>query len=168
MGDQREFLPECLPRRSEVTAWVFVLVVAVSLVVMSQTLGTIPTIAWIFWALLLFAGLSISLGNWMDRRTLIRIDTDGISFCNGLRRVKLDWPEVQRVNVLPARWGRTVQVLGEKSHFEFRTLGQVEFQGEVRGRVGFVAGQDILDHILHAASLRLSKETDGKRYYSHP
>jgi hypothetical protein len=165
INDQREFRPELLSRRSEVTAWVFALVVGGSLAVMRQTLGMIPTVAWLFWGFLLFAGLSISLGNWMDRHTLIRIDTNGISFENGLRRVRLGWLEVQKVNVLPAHWGRTVQVLGEKSHFEFRTLGQVEFQGEARGRVGFVAGQDILEHILHTASLRLSDEANGGRYY---
>ena len=167
MSDEaREFHPELLPRRGEVMAWAFALVVGLSMVWLHQALGNIPAIAWAFWGFLLFAGLSISLGNWMDRHTIIRIGADGIAFENGLRRVRLTWPEVRKVNVLPARWGRSVQVIGKKSHFEFQTLGEVSFQGEVKGKVGFAAGQEILDCILRASRLRLIEETSKTRYYS--
>jgi hypothetical protein len=78
----------------------------------------------------------------------------------------LSWPEVQKVAVLPARLGKTVQVIGEKSHFEFKTLGEVQFQGEVRGRTGFPDGQAILDVILREAELVLVEESNNAYYYA--
>jgi len=165
-NETREFRPELISRRGETTAWALALVVSLSLFALHWVLGTIPAVAWVFWGFLLFAALSISLGNWMDRRTVIRIDPDGIAFENGLRRVRLGWPEIRKVNVLPARWGQSVQVIGDASHFEFRTLGKVEFQGEVRGRVGFAAGQEMLEHILKTSGLELVKKAEQARYYA--
>jgi hypothetical protein len=128
--------------------------------------GYVPAWAWIFWAFLLLSGLSISLGNWLDRNTVIWLETEGLRFENGLRRVRLDWDEVQRVAVLPARWGKSVQVIGDRSHFGFKTLGEVQFHGEVRGRTGFPDGQAILDVILRNAKLVLIEESNNAYYYA--
>lgn len=164
-SDTREFRPELLPRRGEWTAWVLALAASAGMWLLNWS-GYVPVWAWIFWVFLLFSGLSISLGNWLDRNTVIRLDADGIRFENGLRRVRLSWREVQKVAVLPARWGKAVQVIGEKSHFEFKTLGEVQFQGEVRGRTGFLEGQAILDVILRKTGLELVKESNNAYYYA--
>jgi len=37
--------------------------------------------------LLVFSGMAISLGNWMDRRTILRVESNGVWFDNGLRGV---------------------------------------------------------------------------------
>jgi hypothetical protein len=161
----REFRPELLSRRGEWTAWALVLTASLGMWFLNQS-GYIPAWAWIFWAFLLFSALSISLGNWLDRNTVIRLETDGVRFENGLRRVRLSWPEVQKVAVLPARWGKAVQVIGEKSHFSFKTLGEVQFQGEVRGRTGFPEGQTILDVILRETGLVLVEESNNAYYYA--
>ena len=165
VNEKREFRPELLSRRGEWTAWTLVLAASVGMWLLSRT-GYIPVWAWIFWAFLLFSGLSISLGNWLDRRTAIWLETDGIRFQNGLRHVRLRWPEVQKVAVLPARWGKTVQVIGKTSHFRFKTLGEVQFQGEVRGRTGFPEGQAIQDIILNKANLDLVEESNNAYYYA--
>ncbi len=102
----------------------------------------------------------------MDRNTVIRLEADGIRFENGLRRVRLHWPEVQKVAVLPARWGKAVQVIGERAYFGFKTFGEVQFQGEVRGRTGFPEGQAILDLILRQANLVLIEESNNAYYYA--
>jgi hypothetical protein len=164
-SDTREFRPELLPRRGEWTAWALALAASVGMWLLNWS-GYVPVWAWIFWVFLLFSGLSISLGNWLDRNTVIRLDADGIRFENGLRRVRLNWREVQKVAVLPARWGKAVQVIGEKSHFEFKTLGEVQFQGEVRGRTGFLEGQAILDVILRKTGLELVEESNNAYYYA--
>ncbi|MBN1453053.1 MAG: hypothetical protein JW963_18710 [Anaerolineales bacterium] len=164
-SETREFHPELLPRRGEWTAWALALAVSAGVWLLNQS-GYVPTWAWIFWFFLLFSGLSISLGNWLDRNTVIRLDADGIRFENGLRRVRLGWCAVQKVAVLPARWGKAVQVIGEKSHFEFKTLGEVQFQGEVRGRTGFLEGQVILDAILRETGLELVEESHSAYYYA--
>ncbi len=119
-SEVHEFRPELMPRRGEINAWLLTAAAALGLFFLNQTLDIVPGWAWIFCAFLAFSALSISFGNWMDRKTRVRLDADGISFENGLRRVRLGWPEVQKVAVLPARWGKSVQVLGEKSHFGFQ------------------------------------------------
>jgi hypothetical protein len=164
-GETREFRPELLSRRGEWTAWALVLAASVGMWFLYQS-GYIPVWAWIFWAFLLFSGVSISLGNWLDRSTVIGLDADGVRFENGLRRVRLGWYEVQKVAVLPARWGKSVQVIGEKSHFSFKTLGKVHFKGEVRGQTGFAEGQTILDIILQETSLELVEELNNAYYYA--
>ena len=161
----REFHPELLPRRGEINAWLLALLAA-SGVFLLQTRQAVPIWAWIFLGFLAFSAVSISLGNWMDRKTLIMLDGNGIRFENGIRSVWLDWPDVQKVAVLPARWGKDVQVLGEKSHFGFKTLGEVQFRGEVRGRTGFADGQKILDMILKEAGLPLVEQKENAYYYA--
>ena len=94
------------------------------------------------------------------------LDESGIAFENGLRQVALRWIEVKSVNVIPLRWGKSVQVIGEESHFEFRTLGQVQYQGEIQGRLGFAEGEAVLDEILKKTNLVLEKEEKGRYYYA--
>ena len=162
----REFRPELIPRRGEVNAWLMTLAATVGLFILNQTLEIVPGWTWVFCGFLAFSAVSISLGNWMDRKTSVRLDVDGISFENGLRRVRLSWPEVQKVAVLPARWGKSVQVVGKKSHFDFKTLGTVEFQGKARGQIGFPDGQAILDMILRETGLDLIEESNNAYYYA--
>ena len=165
-SETREFRPELIPRRGEVNAWLMTLAAAVGLFVLNQTLDVVPGWTWVFCGFLAFSALSISLGNWMERQTRVRLEADGIRFENGLRRVRLSWPEVQKVAVLPTRWGKSVQIVGENSYFEFKTLGEVHFQGEMRGRTGFAEGQAILDLILRKTGLELVEESNNAYYYA--
>jgi len=166
VSETREFRPELMPRRGEMNAWLLAVAATVGLLVLNQTLDVVPGWTWVFCGFLAFSALSISFGNWMDRQTRVRLETDGISFENGLRRVRLGWREVQNVAVVPARWGKSVQVIGEKSHFGFKTLGEVQFQGEVRGRTGFSEGQAILEVILRETGLVLVEESNNAYYYA--
>jgi hypothetical protein len=162
----KEFRPELSSRRSETTAWVLALVVAFAIAMLKWKVGEAPTIAWLFGVFLIFAAFSISLGNWMDRGTVMSLDDNGIAFENGLRQVALSWLEVKQVSVIPVRWSRSVQVIGNESHFEFRTLGQVQYRGEVQGRLGFVEGEAVLEDILKKTNLALEKEEKGRYYYA--
>ncbi len=157
MMEKREFHPEMMPRRGEWTAWGLWAVISLALWGMHR-LGSIPGWAWILWGFLLFAAASISLGNWMDRRTVLRLTPEGIEFENGLRHVRLGWNEVMAVSVFPSNLGRTVQVRGEQAHFRFKTLGEFKFRGETRGRTGFAAGEEILQEIVRRSGLRAVQE----------
>ncbi len=161
----REFHPELLSRREEWTAWALALAVGLALLVLERA-GSIPLWVWIFWGFLLFSGASISLGNWMDRRTILRLGSDSLHFENGLRVVSLAWSAVREVTVLPARFGRTVRVRGDSAHFEFMTLGELRIQGQVRGRTGFADGQLILDDILSKTRLDLVEKSKDAYYYA--
>jgi hypothetical protein len=165
VSDSCKFQPELISRRGEWTAWALFLAFSMGMWLLSQY-GYIPFWSWILWGFLLFSSLSISLGNWLDRNTTVWLEPDGIRFENGLRRVRLRWPEVRKVAVLPARWGKAVQVIGDKSHFSFKTLGEVQFRGEVRGRTGIPEGQAILNVILRETGLVLVEESNNAYYYT--
>lgn len=167
MPEQNSFSPELLPRRGEINAWVFALIATGGLVALHYW-TQVPFWVWFFIAFLYFSALSISLGNWMDRRTHIQLSADGIAYENGLRRVHLRWNEIKQVRVLLARWGQTVQVLGDSAHFEYNTLGEIKFRGELRGRTGFAEGEAILETILRSADLAALTREAPYTIYSRP
>ena len=142
-----------IPRRGELIAWSSALLVGGAWFVIKQITGSAGLLVPILFIPLLLAALSISLGNWMDRHTLLRLDTEGVSFSNGLRHVQLKWDQIQQVRVLPAAWGKKVQVFGEQSYFGFLTLGEVKAQGRVLGRTGIAGGESALQRILEGAGL---------------
>ena len=165
----REFRPELLSRRGEWIGWGLTFLVGATWLVLylagTPVRSAVPVLA----ILLLLASLSISLGNWMDRRTLIRLKPEGVNFENGLRQVTLAWDEIRQVQVFPSSWGKKVRVIGKQAQFEFRTLGKVKLQGEVKGRMGFVEGSQILHTIIESGNLEEVQPTSGKlsdaRYY---
>jgi hypothetical protein len=149
----QEYRTELIPRRGEFIAWITALMVLGAWFVLHRAGQPVLPVVPILGVLLLLAALSISLGNWMDRHTRLRLEETGISFHNGLRHVHLQWEQIQRVNVIPSNWGKKVQVIADHAYFEFRTLGQVEAQGRTLGRVGFEQGDRILEQILEKSHL---------------
>ena len=164
MSDVREFRPELMPRKGEFNAWVLALGIGVGIYFASSWTDSLDFL-WLFEGLMIFFALSISLGNWMDRRTVLRIEADGIAFGNGLRSVRLSWPEVQNVAVVETKSGKRVQVQSEQSHFTFKSLTVMSMFGQ-SVRSGFAAGQEILEMILQASNLKLTKESQGVYYYA--
>jgi hypothetical protein len=160
-----EFRPELLSRRGEYTAWGLALVVGAAWLTLVWLRRPVLPVVPILEAFLLLSALFISLGNWVDRHTLIQLRESGVLFRNGLRNVELSWPEIQHVRVLPGGWGKKVEVIGERLHFQFRTLGEVKMQGEVKGRMGFSGGDEILSTILSKSGLRVAKQAGGGVYY---
>ena len=149
----QEFHPELNSRRGELIAWGSTLLVAAGWGVLAASDNRIPGSIPFLGILLLLAALSISLGNWMDRRTRLQLGPEGVHFQNGLRDVQLSWDEIRQIQVYPGKWGKRVSVIGPASHFEFRTLGEVSVQGETKSRLGFVDGESILQKMLEAADL---------------
>ncbi len=165
MTEQQSYTPELLPRRGEMNAWLLAIAATLGLAAL-QFNGIVPTWAWFFVAFLFLSAASISLGNWMDRNTRINLGPEGVAFSNGLRRVHLAWEQIREVRTLPARWGQTVQVLGTEAHFEFNTLGEVHFRGELRGKTGFAQGKTLLDQIIRAAGLTTMTQSEQFTTYS--
>jgi len=161
----QKYQPELLPRRGEWIAWLLTLASGVGIWLWGRN-ENIPGWMGMFSGFLAFSAVSISLGNWLDRNTTIWLEQGGIRFENGLRRVQLNWREIREVAVLPTRWGKSVHVIGEKSHFGFKTLGEMRFRGEVRSRTGFTQGQEILDVILCQTGLTLVEESNNAYYYA--
>jgi hypothetical protein len=149
----QEFHPVLNSRRGELIAWGSALLVAAGWLVLALSGNRVPGSVPFLGIVLLLASLSISLGNWMDRRTRLELGLDGVHFQNGLRDVQLSWDEILQIQVYPGKWGKRVSVIGPASHFEFRTLGEVSVQGETKGRMGFVDGARILQEMLQTAGL---------------
>lgn len=165
MPETETFTPELLSRRGEWNAWLFALAATLGLVII-RTWAIVPTWVWLFAVFLYFSALSISLGNWMDRRTRLTLFPDGVAYENGLRRARIGWDEIEQVRVFPSRWGRKVEVIGKTAHFSFNTLGEVRFRGEVRGRVGFAQGEAILDRVIRSAGLLSVSRQETYTIYS--
>ncbi len=165
-GQVREFRPELLSRSGEGIAWAFLLFTTANLFILQRWLGNIPLAVWVVWAFLLFSAASISLNNWVDRHTRLLLDAGGVTYENGIRSVRLAWSGIQKVSRFPARWGQTVQVIGEKTGFVFHTLGEVRMKGELRGKVGFAAGQEIFEELVAMSDLTQVTENNGVYYYS--
>jgi hypothetical protein len=165
MSTVREFRPELMPRRAEWMAWLVGLGLLIGLFLGNTRWGPLPFIYWAFAFFVIFSAMSISLGNWMDRRSSVRVEADGIAFENGLRSVRLGWPEVQNVAVIPTRLGKRVQVQGERSHFTFKTMSVSTLVGQ-QMRTGFADGQEILETILRECGLQVKAEKDGMVYYA--
>jgi len=163
--NKRQYKPQLLPRRGEVTAWGLLALMLASWGLMKllgvQTGLLTPLLAL---ALLLAAG-SISLGNWIDRHTLLHLDDQGIEFQNGLRHVHLDWQQIERVRVHPTAWGKRVQVFGAKTYFAFQTPGEVKYQGKVTGKTGFLRGDEILREIVLNSELEIVDQVGDSYEY---
>lgn len=161
------FTPELQPRRSELVAWGLAVASLFGLLLLNLG-GTIYFWAIIFVAFMFFAAMSISLGNWMDRQTRIVIDEHGVTYNNGLRHVNMEWHLINIVTTFPSRWGEKVQVLGDKGHFDFNTLGEVTFQHQVQGYIGFKQGNKIKEEIIDKSGLTLVAKNGDSYYYSRP
>ena len=148
------YTPELIPRQGEITAWALTVLAGAGLYFLSLR-SALPFWAWFLFGILAFSAVSISFGNWMDRHTLIRLEEKGVAYENGLRKTFLPWDAIREIRTAPARWGISVQVIGLQSHFAFSTLGEMQFQGQVRGRTGFSEGAKILDRIIQSAGLKM-------------
>ena len=150
---QTVFHPELLSRRGEFIAWGTSLIVFLGWLILSLNGRQVPFAVPFLGIILVLAALAISLGNWMDLKTELRLDADGVTYENGLRFAALKWNEINEISVFPSKWGKKVHVSGATAHFNLRTLGEVKVQDEVKGRMGFAEGDKILSVILEQANL---------------
>lgn len=169
LSDQQpqEYRPELLSRRGELIAWGCAILVGFGWLILILNRQRVHPAVVFFEIFLVLAALSISLGNWMDRKTVIRLSESGLEFHNGLRNIHLDWLQVREVRVSPSQWGKKVQVIADRAYFAFRTLGEVKVQGEVKGRMGFEKGEQILEQIILKAKLEMTEHTGGVYFYAH-
>lgn len=160
-----EYRPFLLSRRGEFFAWLcaFISIIAWGTFILLGDEAN-PLIK-ILSVVLIACGMAISLGNWMDRHTLLRINEAGIEYENGLRRIFMPWEQICEVQVFPNAWGNKVRVTGQRTYFAFRMLGEVTVRGVTKGRLGFAEGDKILAHILEKSSLNPVQQTGPGYYY---
>jgi hypothetical protein len=161
-----EYRPELAPIRGQKVAWT--LTALAGLAIFLMVLFKIP----LFWfipalfILFLISASLISLGNWIDRHTVIRIFEDGIEFEDGLRSLRFKWEEINRLEVYSSSWGSRITVYSGTRRFSFRTLGVVKLNGQLKGRMGFLDGEMILAKIVKRTNLRLTSNPGNGYYYT--
>ncbi|HBX70201.1 MAG TPA: hypothetical protein DEH25_12695 [Chloroflexi bacterium] len=168
METAQVFRPTTIPRTGERNAWILSGFAIVIEVLMIWRFSTPPAWITILTVFLLLSATLISLSNWVDRKTTLILQPDGVEYRNGLRNVHLQWDQIEKVRVAGDRWGQRVHVWGMGANFNFRLLSEVEYQGKVRGQMGFPEGETILKKILKSSGLSLTKTDDQDRYYARP
>jgi uncharacterized membrane-anchored protein len=163
--NERSFSPEIQTHQNEFFAWLMVGAGGIAAVFLRNG----PLFYWFIFLdiFILLMAFGVSLSNWMDRRTRITLSSNGLIFENGLRKIQLGWNEVKSVSVYSARWGQRVLVEGEKEHFSFTMISDVQILGKVQGRIGFVQGKVIMDEIIKLGRLTSMSVTGDTYYYSH-
>lgn len=165
-AEGREYRPELISRRGELIAWTGVLAVSLVWLVLYLTNQRVIFVIPAMLAVLLLSAFLISLGNWIDRRTVIRMGIDGVEFHNGIRKVRLEWQDVNEIHVAPSRWGNRVQVSSRSNTFAFHTLGEVRMHGELKGRMGFEMGEEILRQLVLKSGLQIVDRQGEGTYYA--
>jgi hypothetical protein len=162
---KQTYHPELISRKGEMIAWATALLVVIGWLILYLSGRNVTAAIPFLVVFLVFSGLAISLGNWMDRHTSLVIDEHAIEFRNGLRHIRALWSEIKEVRVTPSQWGKKVQVYGERVYFTFRTLSEVKVQGELKGRFGFARGDEILREIvLRSALVIVERPGEGYTY----
>lgn len=161
----QEFRPVLTSRVGEGLAWLAALSLGAAAIALRTRGGILPGALPILAITIGLMAASISLSNWMDRQTVLRIDDRGIFFTNGLRRVSLAWNEIDQTSIFSGALGKKVQVVGGVEHFEFRYLSEVEVLGRTQGRLGFPDGVSILAAILRESGLQRNPASQGDTVY---
>ena len=168
METAQTFHPTCIPRTGERNAWILSGFAVVIEALMIWRFSTPPAWSTILLVFFLFSASMISLSNWVDRKTTLILRPEGVEFRNGLRNVRLRWEQIEKLHVVSDRWGQRIHVLGQGSSFNFRLLSEVEYQGKVRGQMGFPEGEIILKEILNSSGLSPTESNDQGQYYARP
>lgn len=167
----QEYRPVLTSRVGEGLAWLAALSLGAAGIAIPSRVGLLGTLPFLTGIVGLIAA-GISLSNWMDRQTVLRLTPQGVFFTNGLRRVALDWDKIQQISVFTGSLGKKVQVVGGVEHFEFRFLSEVELLGRAQGQLGFPDGAAILAAILQRSGLQRAQSgtpgTPDTVYYARP
>ena len=168
MKSRLEFRPEKISRRGEGITWALALISLATLVLLRTQSAVFSSWTFIFVGVMLISAASITLGNWVDRRTVLTLKPEGLEYRNGLRHVALLWDEVQAAQIFPSRWGDQVHILGKEAHFHFRTISEFVHNNKIRNRMGFAQGRFILEKIRKNCGLEEIDQAENGRYYARP
>lgn len=160
----QEFRPQIGSRRTELFAWLLAIIMFLSswFSPLKSSIGQLFTVILVGF-FILSAGL-ISFGNWLDRRTYIRLTERGIEFRNGILNVRMDWEEIMEVRVFPSIQGNKVVIYSGHQHFSFQTLTELSSNGKVKVRYGFEKGEEIREMILRRLNLSDVEKRHTERY----
>ncbi|MEN8241285.1 MAG: hypothetical protein ABFS17_05150 [Chloroflexota bacterium] len=167
LSTKHEYKPLLVPRRSEFTAWGLTLILTLVLILSSlEGRGKVGGV--LLLVFLVLSSATMSIGNWIDRKTYLRIGEQAVSYFNGAREVSLPWKDISRVEIFPGKFGDKIIVSSAEKSFRFQALGKISMSEKVTGQVGFEQGTQILETILEKTGLDMAdrKPAEGYEYYS--
>jgi hypothetical protein len=159
--DEAVFRPAPVDRRGEGVAWLLSLALAGGLFLLRRLSGGVPWLGLVFLALLVALAALVSIGNWLEARTSIRIDGDGIEERTPLRSVRLAWGEVAELWAWPASLGWRILVRGAGGQILFRTGERMSSPRGAELRLGFPEGERMAAHVRSASRLSLPERQDA-------
>jgi len=162
------FRPLASSRTGEIYAWALAGVLAISALILFLVAGSVPWFVWLLFAFFLVSAILSTFSYWVDAHTVLEISEEGVAFRNGLRNVRLAWPDVAEVRIHSDRWGKRVQVQGKDGqHFAFRTLAEVEIhEGRPQKLFGFPNGEQLAESMIRLAGLQRQHQTADEVYYA--
>ena len=149
-----EYRPVPASRRGEASAWLFFGILLAAVIFLQRANPPVSPAILLLMGFFFLVAIVISFGNWMDRKTSIRISDDFLIYRNGLRTVTLRWNEIKEIQLYEDRLGEKALVLGENTHFGIRLFGEVHYKGEKRGVFGFQEGKEILRLISERSAVK--------------
>jgi len=167
LSTNHEYKPLLVPRRSEFNAWGLTLILLIVLIFSSlEGRGKVGGV--ILLVFLVLSSTTMSIGNWIDRKTYLRIGEQSVIYFNGAREVSLPWKDISRVEIIPGKFGDKIIVSSTEKRFRFQALGKIKMSEKVSGQVGFEQGTQILETILEKSGLATAerKPADSYEYYS--
>jgi hypothetical protein len=114
---------------------------------------TLPLLFWLAFTLLLLVALAISFSHWLEERTSLILEAEGIQFQSPLRKVMLAWPEIDELWCGKIQGGWRFMVSGKESAFRFQSHVVLRSGSGREVQSGFIKGQEIAGHIYKIAQL---------------
>lgn len=158
---QETFHPSLPSRRGELIAWLSALGVGIGTAVLALRLGDLPAIGLGMTLFLILVATLISFGGWMERNTSIHVTEQGVRYRSPVRRVSLDWTEIERLQAEPAGDGWRIRVHGNDEYFSFRTASTLRFGSFSEMALGFEEGEHMTNLIRFHAELSPPEPLDG-------
>lgn len=157
------YKPRINSRRPELMAWIFSLSIILFLIAQPQT-GFFAIGGVILAVFFIFSALTISIGNWVNRKTELSFNKDEICFYNGIRKTCFQWEDITRMEIYPGRFNDKISLLKEAERLNFDVIGSNETIPPSSPRYGFEEGEKILDIILDRTNL-VNQRYEGQGYY---
>lgn len=150
-------------RRPELLAWFFSFCIIFILIFSPQT-GLFRIGGVILATFFLLSAVTISLGNWQNRNSVLKLSKDKIWYFNGVKELSFTWDEIQRVEVFRGRFNDKINLVSESGSISFDIIGLEQFNQDKTPYYGFREGAEILNFILKQTNLNEQKQ-DGSGYY---
>lgn len=165
LSNTQKFSPWTESRNSEFANWGLAAIFLLAIFFIPIQFSLARKIIWVLLPIFILVASMTSFSNLMDRHTLLTLDVDSIEFSSLLRKVKFNWKDVERVQVIPLAWSEKIFIIGKNEKFSFMTESKVEINNEIKGKSGFENGDQILIAILDITGLSSSNKIDQNASY---